>query len=204
MRDSDSAGHDRRQARTERGSRDQKLLLRRDAGLLGFLLQLTAEQFVAAVVVLIRLVPVAPAASGMATATAIETESRTWATAAVANEIAIAMKAVAATVTATATARAIAANAIATRPRRCCRDSAWGVQEQRSCVPDPEALVKEEAALLRAETVALGAFALVSAAVSVAADRQKRGQERQWCWRWRRCQGWWYLYLGHRQQQRPP
>jgi hypothetical protein len=102
MRDSDSAGHDRRQARTERGSRDQKLLLRRDAELLGFLLQLTAEQFVAAVVVLTRLAPVAPAAAGMATATAIETESRTRATAAVAIAIAI---------------EAIAANAIATRPR---------------------------------------------------------------------------------------
>lgn len=209
MRDSDSAGHDRRQARTERGSRDQKLLLRRDAELLGFLLQLTAEQKVslaAAVVFLIRLVLIAPAAAGMATqtATAIETESRSRATAAVA--IAIAIEAVGAMVT---------ANAMATRPRRCCRDSAgweaaWGVQEQRSCAPDPGALVKEEATSLeaqRAETVALagvGAFALVSAAVFVAADRQKWGQQRQWCWCWRRYQGWWYLYLGRRQRQRPP
>lgn len=188
MRDSDSAGHDRRQARTERGSRDQKLLLRRDV-------QLTAEQkefLAAAVVVLIRLAPVAPAAAGMATATAIETaietESRTRVAAAVAIAIAIAIE-------------AIAANAIATRPRRCCRDSAgweaaWGVQEQKSCcVLQPEALAKEEATSLeaqRAETVALtgvGAFALVSAAVFVAADRQKRSQQRQWCWRWCRCQG---------------
>lgn len=122
MRDSDSAGHDRRQARTERGSRDQKLLLRRDAELLELLLQWTAEQkkvsLAEAVVDLIRLVPVAPAAAGMATATAtaieIETESRTRVAAAVA--IAIAMEAVAAMVTATAIA-ANAANAIATRPR---------------------------------------------------------------------------------------
>lgn len=121
MRDSDSAGHDRRQARTERGSRDQKLLLRQDAELLRFLLQWTAEQnkasLAAAVVDLTRLVPVAPAAAGMATATATATESRTRVAAAVA--IAIAMEAVAAMVTETAEAAAAAnaANAIATRPR---------------------------------------------------------------------------------------